>query len=276
MSPGPLAAPVRAATPATAARIVANETAKGLRIAWTYRASQVAAVLTSVGFYLVIQYFIGGGRIVDPLVAQTAAGLFAYVVTFVANLRLVAGILEERNAGTLEQAHLSPLPAWQLAVGRLAAVMIEAVAIAGIAVVGVLIVRGIDYPLSWAVLVPVALALIGLAAFALLLGAASFTFPGIGAIVHVVGGVVLLLNGTVVPPELFPRWLEIVAKLVPSTLGVSATRRILEDGQTLGALWQTGALAWLLLHTAVLAGVGVAAYQLQISRARRDGRLGPT
>lgn len=275
MSPAPHLAPAQAITFGTTARIVVNEAAKGLRVAWAYRASQVAALLTSVGTYLVIQYFIGGGRIVDALVAQTAPGLFAYVVVFVANLRLVAGILEERNSGTLEQAHLSPLPAWQLALGRLAAVMIEAVAIATVAVGGVLIIRAVDYPLNAAVLVPVSLTLVGLAAFALLLGAASFTFPGIGAVVHVLGGIVLLLNGTVMPPELFPRWLEILAKTVPSTLGVSAMRGMLTDGQSLRGLWQSGGLGWLLAHTVALAVVGVAAYQLQIRRARRDGRLGP-
>lgn len=257
------------------ARIIGNETAKGLRIAWTYRATQVAAVLSMLGTYLAIQYFVGGGRIVDDLVAATAPGLFAYVVVYVASMRLVAGILEERNAGTLEQTHLSPLPAWQLAIGRLAGVMIEAVAVAAVVVAGVIAARAVDYPLGWAVLVPVALTLAGLAAFALLLGAASFTFPGIGAIVHVVGGLVMVLNGTIVPPELFPRWLELVAELVPSTLGVSATRAMLLDGQSLGELWQTGGLAWLLLHTAVLAALAGVAYQLQVRRALRDGRLGP-
>ena len=209
------------------------------------------------------------------MVARTAPGLFAYVITFVANLRLVAGILEERNSGTLEQAHLSPLTAWQLAVGRLAAVMIEAVAVAAVAVAAVLVVRAVEVTLSWGVLVPLGLTVAGLAAFALLLGAASFTFPGIGAVVHVVGGIVLLLNGTIVPPELFPRWLEVLANLVPSTLGVSAARGMLLDGQSLGGLWQAGTLGWLLLHTAALAALAVAAYQLQVRRALRDGRLGP-
>lgn len=276
MSLPTLATDGRAPTAGTAARIVANEAAKGLRIAWTHRASQLAALLTAVGTYLAIQFFIGGGHIIDELVAQTAPGLFAYVVTFVANLRLVASLLEERNAGTFEQTSLSPLPHWLLAGGRLAAVMTEAVVIATVAVAGVLAVRAVDYPLSWTLLVPVGLTLVGLAAFALLLGAASFTFPGIGAIVHVVGGLVLVLNGTIVPPELFPRWLEVLAKVVPSTLGASATREMLVDASSLHELWQGGALGWLLLHTALLVVVAAAAYQLQVRRAQRDGRLGPT
>lgn len=260
----------------SAVRIVTNEAAKGLQIAWTHRGAQLAALLTTAGTYLAIQYFIGGGRIVDALVAETAPGLFAYVVVFVANLRLVAGLLEERNAGTLEQVHLSPLAGWQLAVGRLGAVMTEAVTVATVAGAGIIVVRGVNYPLPAAVLVPVALTLVGLAAFALLLGAASFTFPSIGAIVHVIGGIVLLLNGAIVPPELFPRWLEAIAVLVPSTIGVTAIRAMLLDGQSLTQVWASGTLGWLLAHTLILAAVAAGVYQLQIRRALRDGGLGPT
>lgn len=274
-APATLTSPGRALGRRAAVRIVVNETAKGLRIVWTHRATQVAAVVTMLGFYLAVQYFIGGGGIVDALVAETAPGLFAYVVAYLASLRLVAGILEERNAGTLEQTHLSPLSAGQLVVGRLGAVMIEATLVATVVVAVVLATRGVAYPLAWEALVPAALGLAGLAGFALLLGAASFTFPGIGAIVHVIQMLVLVLNGTVVPPELFPRWLELLAGLVPSTLGVSATRSVLLDGQSFGDLWQTGALGWLLLHTAVLVALAFGAYRVQIRRALRDGRLGP-
>lgn len=273
-----MSAPATSARPLTwaaTARIIANEAAKGLRIVWAHRNTQIAAILSMLGFYLALQYFIGGGRLIDGLVALTTPGLFGYVVAYLASMRLVAGILEERNAGTLEQTHLSPLPPGQLAVGRLAAAMIEATLVATVVAAAVLAARGVTYPLVWDALVPAALGLAGLAGFALLLGAASFTFPGIGAIVHVVGSLVMVLNGTIVPPELFPRWLELIAKLMPSTLGVSATRAMLVDGQSLGDLWGTGALGWLVVHTAVLAVLAGLAYQVQIRRALRDGRLGP-
>ncbi|MGH3443627.1 MAG: ABC transporter permease [Nitriliruptorales bacterium] len=258
-----------------AAVVVVNEAVKGLQIVWTHRATQVGSILTMIGFYLIVQYFIGGGRLIDALVAETTPGLFAYVVAYLASMRVVAGILEERNAGTLEQTHLSPLSPAALAVGRLAAAMIEAVLVATVVVAVVLAVRGIVYPPAWEALVPAALGLAGLAGFALLLGAASFTFPGIGAIVHVIHMLVLVLNGTVVPPELFPRRLELLAEGVPSTLSVSATRAVLLDGRSLAELWHSGTLGWLLVHTAVFVAVGFAAYRIQVRRALRDGRLGP-
>lgn len=265
----------RDAAPAATARIVGNETVKGLRLVWAHRTTVIATAVSMLGFYLAVQYFIGGGRILDTLVAQTAPGFFAYIVAYVATMRMVAGILEERNAGTLEQTLLSPLPAGRLVAGRMAAAMIEAVAVAGVAVAGVLVARGVAYPAAAEALVPAVLGLAGLAGFALLLAAASFTFPGIGAIVHVVQMLVFALNGTLVPTELFPGWLRLIAELTPSTLAVGATRDALLDGASLAGLWQAGQLVWLAAHTVALVLLGWVAYQVQIRRALRDGRLGP-
>jgi ABC-2 type transport system permease protein len=257
-------------------RMIANETGKGLRLVWAYRATLLPNLASMVVTYLVLQYFVGGGTILDELVADTAPALFAYVVVYLATMRLVAGILEERNAGTLEQIHLSPLPPWQLAVGRLGAAMTEATLVATVATAGVLAVQGVDYPLRAAALVPLGLTLAGVAGFALLIAAASFTYPGIGALVHIIQMMVMSVNGTIVSPELFPRWLELIAKFAPTTLGIGATRRILVDHDSLGELWGDGAIGWLLLHTAVLLAAGWVAYQWQIRRALRDGRLGLT
>ncbi|MGH9186264.1 MAG: ABC transporter permease, partial [Acidimicrobiales bacterium] len=92
---------VRAAT-GDPIRMIANEAGKGLRLLWTYKATLIPSLLSMSVMYLVFQYFVGGGRIVDELVVDTAPALFAYVVVYLTTMRLVAGILEERNAGTLE------------------------------------------------------------------------------------------------------------------------------------------------------------------------------
>ncbi|MGH9138846.1 MAG: ABC transporter permease, partial [Acidimicrobiales bacterium] len=128
----------------------------------------------------------------------------------------------------------------------------------------------------WQALVPFGLLLSGIAGFALLLAAASFTYPGIGALVHIIQMGIMAVNGMIIPVEQFPQGLELIAKLVPTTLGVAASRRILVDGDTLADLAGEGTLGWLLLHTLVLAVAGWAAYQWQVRRALRDGKLGPT
>lgn len=268
MHPGTLTASVRL-------RMVGNEIARGLRLRWVYRATLVPELFGGVAMYLMVQYFVGDGRILDDLVAETAPAMLAYVVGYGLMMRLVSGILEERNAGTLEQTHLSPLPAWQLAAGRLGAALVEMLAAGIVVTSAVLVIVGVDYTFDPQALVPLSLTLASAAAFAVLVAAASFTYPGIGALVHIVQMLVMSVNGMFAPVELYPQWLELLAKLVPTTLGVSATRRVLADGDSLAYLWTDGALGWLLLHTTLLVVAGWVAYQAQIRRALRDGRLGP-
>lgn len=256
--------------------MVANEIVKGLRLRWAYRATVIPELFGALVMYLMFQYFIGDGRILDKMVADTAPAMFAFVVGYGALMRLVAGLLEERNAGTLEQTHLSPLPTWQLALSRLVVAMGESLLVGVAVTAAVLVALGIDYPLDPQALVPLGLMLAGAAGFILLIGAASFTYPGIGALVHIIQMMIISVNGTIAPVELFPRWLELIAKFAPTTLGVAATRRILVEGDSLADLWADGALGWLVLHTALLVVAGWVAYQVQVRRALRDGRLGPT
>lgn len=256
-------------------RVLANEVAKELRIVWARRAMLPATLVTTLVTYLAIQYFMGAGQILDRLVAITAPGLFAYIVAFIASLRVVAGLLEERNTGTLEQTHLGPVSGTHLVGPRVLAAMIEATLLGGVLVAGVVAVRGVAFAGGWAVLLPLGLILVDVAAFALLLGAASFTFPGIGSIVHVLQMMVMALNGTIVPPELFTRWLELIADLAPTTLAVGATRAVLVDGQALGAVWEAGTLGWAALHATTFLAVSWLAYRIQVRRALQQGGLGP-
>lgn len=272
-SPAPTAAAV---APGDRVRMVANETSKGLRLLWTYRVTLVPTLLSMTLTYVIVQYFVGGGKIVKDLVTETAPGMFVYALTYLTIMRMVAGVLEERNAGTLEQIHLSPLSIGQLAAGRLGAALTEALLVAGVVTVGMLVALGVTYSYHPVVLVPLVLIVAGAAGFALLLTAASFTYPGIGALVHIIQMALIVLNGTVVPVEVYPGWLELVAKLAPGTLGISATRRILVVGTSPADILTSGTFGWLLLYTVVLVAVGWSAYRWQVGRALRDGRLGPS
>jgi ABC-2 type transport system permease protein len=267
--------PVVRATRGSRAGMVANEIVKGLRLRWAYRATVIPELFGAVVMYLMVQYFVGGGQILDALVEDTAPAMFALVVGYGALMRIVSGLLEERNAGTLEQVHLSSLPTWQ-ALGRLGAVMVESLLVGTVATACVLVALRVDYPLDVQALVPLGLMLAGIGGFVLLIAAASFTYPGIGALVHVIQMLIMMVNGMIVPVEVFPGWLEAIAKLVPTTLGVAAIRRILTDGDSLADLVIDRSLGWLVLHTALLVVAGWAAYQWQVRRALRDGRLGPT
>jgi ABC-2 type transport system permease protein len=132
---------------------------------------------------------------------------------------------------------------------------------------------GVSIPLRPAGLLPAALTLIDIAGFALLLGGLALALPQIGAIAHLFSGLIFLLNGTFVPLEWYPAWLQTLTKLLPTTLGVQVLRQVVLQGQSLGSVWADGTLPWLLIHAALFAVLGTLVFLLNDRRARRLGTL---
>lgn len=255
-------------------RMLANETLKGLQVMWSHKALIVPQFLLMVAIYWAIQFFLGGGRIVSGLVGLTLVGYWAYVVGYLALLRMAAGVLEERFAGTLEQSLLSPLRPWVLSMGRLGAATVEG-ALTGLIVTGfTALIFTVHMSFSGGALIPILLTLLDLGGFALLIGGLALVIGSIGSIVHVLQNVILLINGAFIPIYVFPNWLQVVAKIVPSTLGIDATRRMLFANETLGGIWSDGSLPLAIVHAGLMLVLGWIVFQGAIRRGLRDGRLG--
>ncbi|MGH3493100.1 MAG: hypothetical protein ACRDQ1_07665, partial [Sciscionella sp.] len=110
--------------------------------------------------------------------------------------------------------------------------------------------------------------------YGLVMTALTIRVAGIGAISHVGNMVIMVFAGMMVPITIFPHGLEVVAKFVPTALGVQALNTTLA-GQPLSATWSDGTLPWLLLHTTALIAIGLITYVVNIRRAQRDGGLSP-
>lgn len=122
--------PLGSARPApSVVRMLGNETSKGLILLWDNRRTILPELGVLLVFYFLIQFLVGGGRIVQALFAPTLLAFSFYALLYIVTLKMVAGTLEEMNTGTLEQIHLSPLPSWALSLGRLASAAIEAIAV---------------------------------------------------------------------------------------------------------------------------------------------------
>jgi ABC-2 type transport system permease protein len=268
----------RAGGIAVGMRMVGNETGKGLRVMWVHKLPLGLQLALMTATYWMIQFFIGGGRLVDRLLAMTMAGYLAYVVSYIALLRMAAGVLEEMYTGTLEQSLLSPLRPWVASTGRLAAALAEGLATAAVVAafyLAAFAVLGVELTFRWAALVPLAVTLVDVAGFAMFIGGLALVVNSIGAIIHVIQSVIMFLNGAFIPVFVFPAWLERTSKVaVPTTLGIDATRRVLIAGEPLRQVWSDGTLPWAVVHAAVLLLVGWAVYQAAIRRGLREGRLG--
>jgi ABC-2 type transport system permease protein len=244
---------------------------------WVHKGPLVTTLaLMSVqawGFWL----FIGGGSFVNELLAMTFTGYLAYVVAYIALLRMVAGLLEDMFTGTLEQSLLSPLRPWVQSTGRLAAAMVEALLTAAFVAITFLVIfagMGVDLTLRWSALIPIAVTIADIAGFAMLIGGIALVVNSIGSIVHVIQGFILFLNGGFIPIFVFPEWLETATKFVPTALGVDATRRLTTTTDTLGDVWADGILPLAIVHAAALLILGWTFYQAAIRRGLREGRLG--
>lgn len=255
-----------------ALRAFANEAGKGLRLMWRHRAITITVIVLNGFLYLMIQFFIGGGHLVLPVLALTLPVLFAYAVASTAALQGSGGIAEEVNGGTLEQAHLSPAPPSLLVAARLAALAVEGL----IPAIVLVIAFGFGYGPHWVIgpdaLVPLALTIADGLGYGLLMTALTLRVASIGAVVHVFNMAVMFFGGMFIPITLFPHGVEIVARFVPTALGTEVLNTALA-GRGLGTAWSDGTLPWLLVHVVVLAGLGWAAYLYTVRRARRQGGL---
>jgi ABC-2 type transport system permease protein len=268
----PAAGPLVHAPRRLAWRVFAAEAGKGLRLTWRRRAVTLTAITASGFFYLMIQFFIGGGHLVLPVLALTLPALFAETVAAGAALSGSGGIAEEVNGGTLEQAHLSPARPTVLVLGRLAALAVEGLIPATV----LALAFGLGYGPHWVIrpgaLIPLGLIVGDALGYGLLMTALTLRVASIGAVVHVFNMTIMFFGGMFIPITLFPHGVETFARLVPTALGVEVLNTTLA-GRGLGAAWNNGTLPWLLAHVAALAALGWATYLHTLRRARREGGL---
>ena len=256
-----------------ATRAVLNETQKGLWLLWGHRSIVLLEIITLVAFYPFLQFIIGNGTIERALVPPTLLAFLALPILYLATLKLVGDLIEEVNSGTFEQMHLSPFSPAALLVGRLLAFILEGVVIA--VVIGVVMTwwLSVSIPLRPAGVLPAALTVIDIAGFALLLGGLALALPQIGAIAHLFSGLIFLLNGAFIPLEWYPGWVQTLARFLPTTLGILVTRKVVLEGQSLGAVWADGTLPWLIVYTVLLSALGWLVFLLNDRQAIQQGTL---
>lgn len=260
------------ASPALHLRLLGNETGKGLTLLRRRWLMLVMAAM-SVGLnYALFEFVIGGGHYPRALIAATLPALLAAAVAITAALAGSGGIAEEINGGTLEQSHIGPARPALLAAGRLSALAAE-----GLLVTALLAAAFIDiFRPHWVIrpdaLVPAVLIIADAAGYALLITGLTVNIPSIGAITHVFNMAIMFFGGMFFPIAIFPQGVLVIARLMPTALGVQALSDTLA-GRGLGAAWADGTLPWLLAHVAMLSALAWAVYLRGIRRGMREGRL---
>jgi ABC-2 type transport system permease protein len=254
--------------------VMANEIGKGVLVLWAHPASIVLAVATMLFFYLGLLFIVGQGQLPRELLPPTLVAFSTYLFLYVASLEMVADLVEEMRTGTLGQTHLSPVSPSLLLLGRLGTASAQGLLVAALTTALPLITIRIAIPLRWEALVPFALTLVNGLAFTLLFAGIALMEPFIGEVHQLFVGLIAMLNGTYLPVALFPNWLGLIARLLPTTLGIQATAKVLFEQRSLGDLWVDGSLPWLIAYTLALTALGWLVFAHNQRRAMRDGKLG--
>ncbi|TDD44548.1 ABC transporter permease [Nonomuraea terrae] len=232
--------------------VLRAEIGKGLRIQLAHPAGHVITLLISTMMYLGLQFVLGQGALREDLLPQTLVAIGGYWFLQYAGLVMVADLIEDKRAGTFAQSQLTTAPPWLPMLGRLISASVFGLAVATVAALVPMLVAGIAIPLRWAALLPAALLGVNVLAFTFLLASLALVSPVIGALQSLFTALVLLLNGSFLPLALYPDWLAVLARVLPTTLGTEALTQTLFEGRTVGELWNGGTLPWLLAHTLAL------------------------
>ncbi|MFG1616261.1 ABC transporter permease [Nonomuraea wenchangensis] len=235
--------------------VLRAEIGKGLRVQLAHPVGHVITLLISTMMYLGLQFVLGQGELRQDLLPQTLVAIGGYWFLQYAGLVMVADLIEEKRAGTFAQSQMSPAPPWLPMLGRLLTASIFGLAVAAVAALVPMLVAQIAIPLRWAALLPAVLLGVNALAFTFLLASLALVSPMIGALQSLFTSLVLLLNGSFLPLELYPDWLATAARVLPTTLGIEALTQTLFEGRTLTQLWTGGVLPWLLAHTLALTAV---------------------
>ncbi|MPY80784.1 MAG: ABC transporter permease [Actinophytocola sp.] len=268
------ATPVGATGTPSQTYLWANEVAKGLRLAKRRWGMAVVGIGMNALFYVGVNFFIGGGRIVTELMILTLPALLAATIASTLAIEGSGGIAEEINGGTLEQAQLSAASATTDVLGRVTALALQGLAATAVLGIAFIAIFGLHYEPHPSAIVPALLIVLDAMGYGLVVIAMTVRVASIGAITHVFNMVILFFGGTIVPIAIFPDAVEAAVRLVPTAVGVQALNTTLA-GEPLAAAWADGTLPLLLAHTAVFITVGLAAYSRNLRRAKREGGVGP-
>lgn len=235
--------------------------------------------LIGIVVILSLTYFVGraigiGGTGLGPGAGYSAfvlAGV-AFTDTFMVGMTgLPQSLREAQLSGTLEPMLLTPVPAgYLIAAPFLWRLLQSLIRLFALLAVAVLLLQYWPRPNAAAVL----MVLVGGCCVFLALGFLSSAFvllfkqgdPVILGYVALSG----ILGGTLFPTSLLPSWLQPMVNLLPLSHALSGVRRALDGSSLADVLPET---AGLLLLAAFLIPVALLAFNLALSRAKREGSL---
>jgi len=99
-------------------------------------------------------------------------------------------------------------------------------------------------------------------------------FKQIEAFSSLLNNTLAFLNGSFLPVSAMPIWMAVIAKTLPSTLGIIVIREIILEGKSLATTWQEGSLVELTINSMAYFVIGWLVFAVCERIAKNRGSLG--
>ena len=240
-------------------KVVLHQLRAEQRLYWRSRELAFFTFLFPVVIFILLGSVYGNDLIKSEGVKGSAyllAGILGYGVASTAFAGLAIVLVIRRESGILKRVRATPLPAHSYVVAFLASTII----------VFAKVLFDVSFPARW---LSVALSLLfGALAFAAM-GVAVTTFirsaEGSSAVVNAIYLPVAFLAGSFWSPHAYPRFLEVIAEVLPLTYFIRLMKDVLLHGEQIWTDWT---------DVAVIAAWGLAGLLVAVRRFRWEPREG--
>lgn len=255
-------------------RAFVGEIRKSLLLMWSYRFSTLFDVFGYSTLYVAAMYFIGRGEFQQAEMESTLMGFLVTFFVLETLSHMSYEIMFEAQTGTLEQMYMCTVsPLWLLA-AQVVAVHIKSLLAVGVMGVPLALLFQVNFsffnPLGLLIL---GIILIGVLGFGFLIAGLTIVYKQIGSFSSVLSNLILFLNGTFLPIDAMPGWLQTIAQAIPTTQGIVVMRRVVLENGFLGTI-SDGSLLILVVHSSIYLSLGLVFYRMCVHYARQRGALG--
>jgi ABC-2 type transport system permease protein len=143
---------------------------------------------------------------------------------------------EEQTRGTLESNWLCPISKFDLLIGGGLVSVFQAIFISVVSVLEYRFIYGIQFTgsiLEWLLIFIVMMP--GVYGLGVLFASIILWLKEANAAVNVARGVMMILCGITFPISIMPEWMRFLAKGIPFTYGIEATRQVMVNGEGLSS-----------------------------------------
>lgn len=255
-------------------RIFFNEINLLFRMYWYYKWSNfINAVMTAADF-IWWMLLIDGGSLVSEKIAPLAVG---YIIWSYANYIIYDAmylIQEASQTGVLEQIYMSAIPLHIQLMARFISSLIICSLELAIVIGTLLLFCPVHIPISFAVLPPLLLTIIGIGGFALIVVGAGLLFKKVQSFTYMLSNLLLFLNGSILPLESMPEFIKFLSKTLPTTQGIIVLRNMIFKDQTIISTIADYSLILLAINSFFYLLIGMFIFKKCETIAQEKGILG--